>query len=180
MAALRVEPAAPASHLDEQLRRCKAGRAIRVQALQRPHHSFGAKRVGVTERTAAEWWKPDTEHRADIAITRGAKDAILEAVHESTVPGHEILYYAAMFTAFLTAFYMFRLFFVVFTGSPRDHHAHDHAHESPLTMTGPLMILAVLSVSAGWLNWPGKYAYSHFFSHGEGHHFGPETFGPLL
>jgi NADH-quinone oxidoreductase subunit L len=109
-----------------------------------------------------------------------SKDAILEAVHESTIPGHHILYYSAMFTAFLTAFYMFRLFFVVFTGHPRDHHAHDHAHESPLNMTAPLMILAVLSISVGWLNWPGHFAYSHFLQQGEGHHLGPETFGQLL
>ncbi len=98
-----------------------------------------------------------------------SKDAILAAVYESQIPGHIVLYFAAVFTAFLTAFYMFRLFFVVFTGEPRDHHAHDHAHESPFTMTIPLMILAILSISVGWLNLPGFDAYSKFVYHGEFH-----------
>jgi len=43
-----------------------------------------------------------------------SKDAILDAVRNSTVPGHEILFYSSVFTAFLTAFYMSRLFFIVF------------------------------------------------------------------
>jgi NADH-quinone oxidoreductase subunit L len=98
-----------------------------------------------------------------------SKDAILDAVHESHVPGHEILYWAAVFTAFLTASYMFRLFFIVFTGEPRDHHSYDHAHESPLSMTAPLMILALLSVCVGWVNLPGVDAYSKFLHYGEYH-----------
>ncbi len=98
-----------------------------------------------------------------------SKDAILDAVHESRVPGHEVLYAAAVFTAFLTAFYMFRLFFIVFHGEARDHHAHDHAHESPFAMTLPLMILAVLSICVGWLNWPGVDAFSRFLHYGEFH-----------
>lgn len=102
-----------------------------------------------------------------------SKDAILDAVYNSTVPGHAVLYYMAVFTAFLTAFYMFRLFFVVFLGEPRDHHAYDHAHESPISMTGPLMVLAVLSICVGWLNWPGFDAYSKFLYFGEYHE---ETF----
>lgn len=111
-----------------------------------------------------------------------SKDAILDAIHVSSIPGHEVLYYGAVFTAFLTAFYMCRLFFVVFTGEPRDHHAHDHAHESPLTMTGPLMILALLSVGVGWLNWPGFDGYSKFLYYGEYHeeHFNwPMAWGSL-
>jgi len=106
-----------------------------------------------------------------------SKDAILDTVRESTVPGHEILYTAAVFTAFLTAFYMFRLFFVVFTGEPRDQHAHDHAHESPFSMTGPLMVLAVLSVCVGWLNWPGFDGYSKFLHYGDYH---PQEFDWMM
>jgi NADH-quinone oxidoreductase subunit L len=102
-----------------------------------------------------------------------SKDAILGAVYNSTVPGHFVLYSMGVFTAFLTAFYMFRLFFVVFLGEPRDHHAYDHAHESPFTMTGPLMVLAILSICVGWLNWPGFDAYSKFLYYGEYHE---ETF----
>ena len=60
------------------------------------------------------------------------------------------LFVIAVLTAVLTAYYMGREVFVVFFGRPRDHHAYDHAHESPLVMTVPLMFLAVLSVIAGW------------------------------
>ncbi len=109
-----------------------------------------------------------------------SKDAILDAVKDSNIWHHEILYYAAVFTAFLTAFYMFRLFFVVFTGEARDHHAYDHAHESPISMTLPLMILAVLSVVVGWLNWPGVDAYSKFVSYGEAHLEGASNIWQLL
>jgi len=56
----------------------------------------------------------------------------------------------AVATAFLTAYYMGREVFVVFFGKPRDQHAYDHAHESPLVMTIPLIFLAILSVIAGW------------------------------
>jgi NADH-quinone oxidoreductase subunit L len=52
-------------------------------------------------------------------------------------------------TAGMTAFYMFRLFFSVFHGQPKNHHAFEHAHESPWTMTLPLGILALLSLVAG-------------------------------
>jgi len=98
-----------------------------------------------------------------------SKDSILDAVHESAIPHHEFLYYSAIFTAFLTAFYMFRLFFVVFTGEPRDQQTYDHAHESPFVMTGPLIILAFLSISVGWLNLPGFDGYSKFLYYGQYH-----------
>ena len=52
-------------------------------------------------------------------------------------------------TAGMTAFYMFRLFFSVFHGKPKNEEAFSHAHESPLSMTAPLMVLAVLAVVAG-------------------------------
>ncbi len=51
--------------------------------------------------------------------------------------------------AFLTSFYMFRLFFVVFMGKPRSGHA-EHAHQSPAVMTIPLLLLAIPSVAAGY------------------------------
>jgi NADH-quinone oxidoreductase subunit L len=58
----------------------------------------------------------------------------------------------AIVTAGLTAFYMFRIVFLTFTGEPRDHHRFDHAHESPMSMAIPLMVLALLSVvSAGFI-----------------------------
>jgi NADH-quinone oxidoreductase subunit L len=50
----------------------------------------------------------------------------------------------------MTAFYMFRLWYMTFLGTPRDKHVYDHAHESPVSMIAPLVILAVMSVIAGW------------------------------
>ncbi len=60
-------------------------------------------------------------------------------------PKHYALFIVPMFTAGLTAFYMFRLVFVTFFGHARDHHKFDHAHESPFTMAFPLIVLALLS-----------------------------------
>jgi NADH-quinone oxidoreductase subunit L len=45
---------------------------------------------------------------------------------------------------------MFRLWFMTFAGTPRDHHRYDHAHESPRVMTGPLIVLAVMAVGVAW------------------------------
>src|SRR5262249_8143688 len=55
-------------------------------------------------------------------------------------------------TAGITTFYMFRMWFMTFTGPPRDHHVYDNAHESPWVMTVPLIVLAVCSVGVAW-NW---------------------------
>ena len=76
--------------------------------------------------------------------------------------------------AFMTAFYMFRLCFVTFCGKPRDHHKFEHAHESPKAMTVPLVILAFLSIFAGWVGipWLSK-GYSSFVYHHEVHHLEP-------
>jgi NADH-quinone oxidoreductase subunit L len=73
-----------------------------------------------------------------------SKDQILEALHEAQQGG---LYMLASAVAFLTAFYMFRLYFMTFEGSEP---AHGHPHESPATMTVPLIVLALLSLTAGW------------------------------
>jgi NADH-quinone oxidoreductase subunit L len=60
-------------------------------------------------------------------------------------------------TAGMTAFYMFRLFFLAFSGYTRaDEHVEKHIHESPSSMTVPLMILAGLSIVGGWIGWPGS------------------------
>jgi NADH-quinone oxidoreductase subunit L len=75
-----------------------------------------------------------------------SKDEILLLAFER----NHFLFVMAVATAFLTAYYMGREVFVVFLGKPRDHHAYDHAHESPLVMTLPLIFLAVLSIIAGW------------------------------
>ncbi|MBI5372636.1 MAG: NADH-quinone oxidoreductase subunit L [Sphingobacteriales bacterium] len=80
-----------------------------------------------------------------------SKDAILLSAFEKS----PLLYGVALFTALLTAFYMFRLLFITFTGKFRgtEEQAH-HLHESPLTMTLPLIILAILSIVGGWVGVP--------------------------
>ena len=61
-----------------------------------------------------------------------------------------ILFGAAAGGASITAFYMFRLWYMTFAGQPRDHHIYDHAHESPRIMYVPLVVLAFFAVTIGW------------------------------
>ena len=80
-----------------------------------------------------------------------SKDAILLSAFEK----NSVLYIVALFTALLTAFYMFRLLFVTFTGKFRGTQEQEHhLHESPALMTVPLIILAVLSIIGGFVNIP--------------------------
>jgi NADH-quinone oxidoreductase subunit L len=79
-----------------------------------------------------------------------SKDAIIEAVHASTLPGAGFAYLCVLLGVFVTAFYSFRMFFLVFHGKERmDHHTRDHLHESPKVVTVPLIALAVPSVIIG-------------------------------
>ncbi len=80
-----------------------------------------------------------------------SKDEILAVVFETGAhnPLFYLLYAMGIATAFMTAFYMFRLWFMTFTGEPRDHHAYDHAHEAPKVMWVPLAILASLAIASG-------------------------------
>lgn len=61
-----------------------------------------------------------------------------------------LFFYAALLGAGMTAFYMFRLWYMTFAGNPRDGHVYHHAHESPRVMTVPLMILSVLAIVGAW------------------------------
>jgi len=98
-----------------------------------------------------------------------SKDSIIEAVHFSNLPGHGFAYFAVLAGVFVTAFYSFRMYFLVFHGkerfdqNPDAHHAH-HAddahgqghdehkpHESPWVVTAPLLLLAFPSVVIGFL-----------------------------
>ena len=88
-----------------------------------------------------------------------SKDAILGGVlgraMEWNSVHHYLLFGIALFAAGITAFYMFRLIFMTFFGEPRNQEMHDMAHESPKSMTVPLLILAVLSlpvVNIFWFN----------------------------
>jgi len=76
---------------------------------------------------------------------------------------HIALFILPLVTAGMTAFYMFRLWFLAFTGEPRDLGA-EHAHESPPVMTLPLVVLAVLSVCVAW-GWPLWDPHASYLGH---------------
>jgi NADH-quinone oxidoreductase subunit L len=105
-----------------------------------------------------------------------SKDALIEAVHASTTPGHTLAYWSVLLGVFITALYSFRLLFVVFHGDERiDHHTKEHLHESPWVVTGPLIALAIPSVVIGWLT-IGPVLFGGFF---EGSIFVREEHNPL-
>src|SRR5205814_754287 len=112
-----------------------------------------------------------------------SKDAILWRAYSSPY-GSWVYWAIGLFTAFLTAFYMFRLWFLTFFGKyrgaaeevhgPAEHaghgahlgreeHGHGGIHESPPIMLVPLVILAVLSVVGGWIGWPNALGGSNYF-----------------
>ena len=81
-----------------------------------------------------------------------SKDAIIEAVHHSQLPGAGFAYVAVLAGVFVTALYSFRLMFLAFYGKPRmDEHTRKHLHESPLVVVIPLILLAIPSLIAGWI-----------------------------
>ncbi len=81
-----------------------------------------------------------------------SKDAIIEAVNHSNIPGHEFAYAAVLFGVFVTAFYSFRMFFLVFHGEERmDKHTKDHIREPSWVVKGPLIALAIPSIFIGGL-----------------------------
>jgi NADH-quinone oxidoreductase subunit L len=89
-----------------------------------------------------------------------SKDEILASALNS---GHPVIYAVGLFTAFLTAFYMSRLFFVAFMGPEKE---ENHPHESPWSMTIPLMILAFFSLVGGWVSLPA-HNFAYFVHFGE-------------
>ena len=108
-----------------------------------------------------------------------SKDSIIEAVHASHLPGAGFAYFAVIAGVFITAFYSFRMYFLVFHGQERfrhkpfpgehdhhdDHDGHGHAHEpheSPWVVTAPLLLLAIPSVVIGYLT-IGPMLYGEFF-----------------
>ena len=96
-----------------------------------------------------------------------SKDSIIEAVAASHIPGSSFAYFAVVAGVFITAFYSFRMYFLVFHGEERfrhvhhddlhghhDDHGHGHAHvphESPWVVTLPLVLLAIPSVIIGFI-----------------------------
>src|SRR5438876_5478573 len=95
-----------------------------------------------------------------------SKDEILWKAFSSN-QGHVLLWVIGVTVAGMTAFYMFRLIFMTFYGESRvDHHTEQHIHESPKSMTVPLIVLAIGSVVAGYVGIPawmgGSNAFEHF------------------
>ena len=93
-----------------------------------------------------------------------SKDEILA----HAVMHNSVIYAVLMFSVALTAIYMFRMYFLVFHGEFRgSEEAKHHLHESPLNMTLPLIVLAILSVFGGLLNLPGLFFHkgAHWLSH---------------
>ncbi|HWV17918.1 MAG TPA: NADH-quinone oxidoreductase subunit L [Rhodocyclaceae bacterium] len=116
-----------------------------------------------------------------------SKDSIIEAVHASNLAGSSYAYFAIVAGVFVTAFYSFRMYFLVFHGEERydqnpdahhddhahddhghdDHGHHDGPHESPWVVTLPLVLLAIPSVIIGYIaiepmlfgNWFGDAIY---------------------
>lgn len=91
-----------------------------------------------------------------------SKDEILAHVYMHD----KVMWAIAVFGAFLTAFYMFRMLFLTFYGKYRGtHHAEEKIHESPKSMTIPLIVLAVLSAIGGMIGIPETLGGNHWLSH---------------
>ena len=89
-----------------------------------------------------------------------SKDEILGTAFEKG-GFYYVLWAIGLVTAMITAFYMTRMFIMTFLGKPRWDEGV-HPHESPLTMTVPLMILAALTVVGGLVNTPFRLGLEHF------------------
>ncbi|MEY2659736.1 MAG: NADH-quinone oxidoreductase subunit [Pseudomonadota bacterium] len=122
-----------------------------------------------------------------------SKDSIIEAVAESHLPGAQFAHFAVLAGVFITAFYSFRMYFLVFHGKERydqnpdahhDHHHHDDhghghghdakPHESPWVVTLPLVLLAIPSVLIGFYTIDpmlfGEFFHDAIFVDSERHH----------
>ena len=94
-----------------------------------------------------------------------SKDAILWETWSREGGAYRFLWYIGYATALMTAFYMFRLMYLTFHGRPRmSHDVQHHIHESPISMTAPLVTLALCAIVAGWLGWPHSLGGSDHFT----------------
>ena len=92
-----------------------------------------------------------------------SKDSIIEAVHASHLPGAGFAYFAVAAGVFVTAFYSFRMYFLVFHGPERFQNAHSAPHESPAVVTVPLVLLAIPSAVIGFVT-IGPMLFGDFFA----------------
>ena len=91
-----------------------------------------------------------------------SKDEILAHTYEHS----KALWFFGMITSILTAFYMFRLLFLTFFGNFRGTHEQEHhLHESPKSMTFPLIVLAILSIAGGVLGLPEFWGMTNWMHH---------------
>jgi NADH-quinone oxidoreductase subunit L len=126
------------------------------------HHEQDMRRMGGLRRYLPTTFKTMTMGVLAIAgmpLFSGffSKDEILLQTFVSPY-GHSLLWALGTVTAGLTAFYMFRLWFLTFFGPERmDEHTRRHIHESPPNMTIPLRVLAVLSVVGGVIGLPAAF-----------------------
>ena len=92
-----------------------------------------------------------------------SKDAIIDAVSRSTLPGADYAFVAVLAGVFVTAFYTFRMLFMAFYGEPRmDARTRHNLHESPWVITLPLVLLAIASIFAGMVLMR-PLLFGHFF-----------------
>ncbi len=104
-----------------------------------------------------------------------SKDAIIEAVGASTIPGATFAWVLVVAGVFVTALYTFRMFFLVFHGKERmDEHTRSHVRESPLVVTIPLVMLAIPSLMIGWVT-VGPVLFGSYFGDSIVVHAGSDT-----
>jgi NADH-quinone oxidoreductase subunit L len=146
------------------------------------HHEQDMRRMGgLKDKMPVTYWTfvVGALALAGFPLTAGffSKDEILVSAWSAGSLG-KLLASLGLATALLTAFYSFRLVFVTFWGDSRVDPRHiGHVHEPSRTMTVPLLILAVLSIAAGYLGIPGFLAPTFPASGSEGHHDSPTAFG---
>jgi len=142
-----------------------AGSVIHAMSGEQDMRNMGALR----DRIPTTYW---TMFIATLAITGippfagfVSKDEILWQTWAKEGTAYKLLWGVGYITALMTAFYMFRLIYLTFYGKPRmSHEVEHHIHESPASMTMPLVVLAVCSLFAGFLGWPHSLLGSDRFA----------------
>jgi NADH-quinone oxidoreductase subunit L len=134
------------------------------------HHEQDMRNMGALKnKIRTTWWTMGvgTLAIAGTPLLSGffSKDEILWKAFSSS-QGSPVLWLIALVVAGMTAFYMFRLFFMTFYGESRvDPHVLPHVHESPRSMTIPLIVLAIGSIFVGYLGVPAWLHGANRFEH---------------